>query len=160
MILTTHTLTGAVIGKNIQNPFLVIVFSLTIHFILDSFRHGEYFDSRVATIKNTWWKIVLDLFLGLSLIFIYIYFHFQSIYFYNSRIINILIGSFFSIFPDFLTVLFWKFGGKILTKIKDFHSFCHNYSCSPRFSPERQWTLRNAQNDILFSLLAIILLFI
>ena len=156
MILTTHALTGAVIGKNIDNPWIIIILSLTIHFIMDSFRHGEYFDSRTATIKDTAWKIILDLFFSGAIILSFLFFSKPD--FIITR--NILLGSFFSIFPDFLTVLFWKFKWNILGKIKDFHAFCHRYSRFPAFSYERQWTLRNAANDILFSLLAIVFIFL
>ena len=156
MILATHALTGAVIGKNFYHPGVIFVLSLTIHFTMDSFRHGEYFDSRVATIKNTWWKIALDLSIGFFFIFSAIYFrNFDS---YQIR--NILLVAFFSMFPDLLTVLFWQFKWKWLAKIKNFHSWAHCYNHFPKYSFERQWTLRNARNDILFSLLAIFLLFI
>lgn len=156
MILSTHALVGASIGKSIQDPYFVIIFSLIIHFILDGFRHGEYFDSRIATIKDTAWKVLLDLSIGGVIIF-------STIFFYQNNfeiIRNILLGSFFSMFPDLLTVLFWKFNWKILAKIKKIHEIAHRYSRFPKFSPERQWTMRNATNDILFSVLATIILFI
>ena len=156
MILTTHALVGAAIGKNIENPYFVILLSLMIHFFLDSFRHGEYFDSRVATIKDTAWKILLDLFIPASIILFFI----LSTHSNFSLTRNILLGAFFSILPDFFTVLLWTFHWKILKKIKEFHSFCHYYWRFPKFSPERQWTLRNALNDILFSTIAIIILFL
>ena len=156
MILTTHALTGAVIGKNIGNPWIVVILSLVVHFIMDGFRHGEYFDSRTATIKDTAWKIILDLSFSGIIILGFLFFYKPA--FQITR--NILLGSFFSMFPDLLTVLFWKFKWDILGKIKDFHVFCHRYSRFPKFSKERQWTLRNATNDILFSLLAIIFIFL
>lgn len=156
MILTTHALIGAAIGKNVENPYLLILLSLVVHFFLDSFRHGEYFDSRVATIKDTAWKILLDLFIPAGIILFFILSTHPTL----SSTRNILLGAFFSILPDFFTVLFWKFHWKILEKIKNFHAFCHHYSKFPKFSPERQWTLRNAINDILFSAIAIIILFL
>jgi len=156
MILATHALVGAAIGKNIENPYLVILLSLIVHFLLDSFRHGEYFDSRIATIKDTTWKILLDLSTaGIVLLFFALSAHPN---FSTAR--NILLGAFFSMLPDFFTVLFWKFHWKILAEIKKFHSFCHRYSRFSKFSLERQWTLRNATNDIFFSILAIFLLFL
>ncbi len=154
MILTTHALVGAAIGKSVENPYFVILLSLMIHFFLDSFRHGEYFDSRVATIKDTAWKILLDLFIPASIILSFILFTHPTL----SSTRNILLGAFFSILPDFFTVLFWKFNWKILKKIRKFHEFCHRYSRFPKFSPERQWTFRNSLNDILLSVIAIIIL--
>lgn len=155
MILATHALAGAVIGKNISNPYCIIILSITIHFVMDSFRHGEYFDDRVATIKTTWWKIALDLCFALTIIF-------SAIYFQKSNLIqtrNILLGAFSSMFPDLLTVFYWKFHFKFLEKIKEFHTFCHRYNRFPKYGKERQWTIRNSANDLFISTVAIILLF-
>ena len=70
---------------------------------------------------------------------------------------NMLLGAFFSMFPDFLTLLYWKGGLKFLKKPFDFHAWVHPY---PPFAPEREWNLKNALNDIIISILAIILLII
>lgn len=157
MILATHALTGAVIGKNINNPWLVIILSLIIHYAMDSIRHGEYFDDRIATVKSTWWKVALDLLIGFSIIFFIIYLQNTAV----PIVRNIIIGTFFSIIPDFVTLMHWTFReNKILAKMKAFHSWCHRYNKFPKYSPERQWTLRNALNDIIISAIAVILLFI
>jgi hypothetical protein len=157
MILTTHALVGAAIGKNIANPWLIIPIALTSHFILDSIRHGEYFDDRIATIKNTWWKVALDLSLGFFVITTYLFSKNMA----EIAAFNIFLGTFFSMLPDSLTLLHWAFSkNQILAKIKTFHAFCHRYSRFSKYSPERQWTLPNARNDILISLLAILFLFI
>jgi hypothetical protein len=152
MILTTHALTGAVIGKYIDNPAIIIATSLGIHFMMDTLRHGEYFNSRTATIKNTWWKIAIDLTVGLSAIFLFILVKHPGV-----RLIqNIFIASFTSLLPDGLTLIYWKYPKiKILAIIKDFHGWAHCYGRSPRFSPERQWTWRNAVNDIVISAVAL-----
>lgn len=153
MILATHALVGAALGKNLENPWLIVVISLVVHFALDSFRHGEYvesFDSKVA-FKNTWWKIALDLFFGSLIIGFFIYY--QNID--RSKIVNILLGSFSSMFPDLLTLIYWKFKIPILGKIYKFHVWIHRH---PRHTPERVWNLRNATNDILFSLIATLFL--
>jgi len=155
MILATHALVGAAIGENINNPWAIVATSLVVHYFLDSFRHGEYaesFDSKVA-FKNTWWKITLDLFFGLLIIASFIYFQNTTL----NKSFDILLGTFFSMFPDLLTLIYWKYKIPIFGKIYQFHAWCHQY---PRFSPERQWTLRNAANDIVFSLIAIIILFL
>lgn len=155
MILTTHALVGAAIGEKISNLWLIIALSLSIHFILDSFRHGEYVESfsNKTTFKNTWWKIALDFFLGAIIIFSFIYFKDIT----QEKIFNILLGSLTSMFPDLLTLLYWKFKLPILKKAYAFHTWVHRY---PRNAPERIWNLRNSLNDILFSLAAIIILFI
>ena len=152
MILTTHALVGAVLGKNISNPWIVAAVAIPLHFIMDHFRHGEYLN-RNSKIRNTWWKIALDFFGGIIIVFAISHFmHFSS-----ATIKLMAIGMFFSMLPDFTTLLYWKFHWPFLKHIHDFHAWCHKY---PPFSKEREWTLRNGRNDILFSLLAIILLFI
>lgn len=156
MILATHALTGAVIGKNIDSPLLIIVVSLAVHYIMDFFRHGEYFDSRTATIKDTAWKILLDLSLGGVVLLTYLLCARPD--FMTFR--NILTGSFFSMLPDLLTVLYWKFKSPIFYPFLKINEIAHCYWRYPKFSPKRQWTLRNAFNDILISAVAIILLFL
>lgn len=155
MILVTHELVGAAIGSKIHNPWLIIIFSLAMHFVLDTFRHGEYVESfdKKATFKNTWWKVALDFFIGIFIVSLLIYFnHFNAL-----QIKYILLGVFASIFPDSLTFLYWKFRTPYLKKIYEFHLWCHKY---PPGAPERARTLRNATNDILVSLIAIVILFI
>ena len=152
MILTTHALIGAALGKNISNPWIVAIIAIPLHFIMDHFRHGEYLN-RNSKLKNTWWRTALDLFLGLIIITAYIFFYHPD----PQIIRNTWIGAFFSMLPDLLTVLYWEFRWSILKKIHDFHVWCHRY---PPFSKEREWNLRNARNDILFSVIAIILLLV
>lgn len=157
MILATHALTGAVIGKSVNNPVLIITISLVAHYFLDGFRHGEYFDDRIATVRDTWWRVAVDLLSGFSIVFLIIYFQNPVL----PAIKNIFIGTFFSILPDFITLMHWTFKqNKTLAKIKAFHSWAHRYSKFPKYSKERQWTFRNALNDILISATAILLLII
>lgn len=149
MILSTHALVGAVIGKNISNPWLIIIVSIAFHFLIDTFRHGEYLDQ-----KSKWtdfWKVAVDIVIG-GLIIVIIA-HFSN--FSKIEMRNVSIGVFFSMFPDFLTLLNWKLGVKSLRKYYDFHGQLHKY---PRFSPERIFNLRNATNDIAISVIAIIFL--
>lgn len=158
MVLTTHALTGAVVGKNVDNVFWIVILSLILHFLMDTFRHGEYFDNRTATFKNTWWKVGIDLLVFLSLLGSF--FYFQS---WDSRtLLNVFLGVFFSLLPDGLTLLhYMKFKFSLLEKAKKFHSWTHRYSKWPRYSEARQWNLRNATNDIIFSFIALsILLFL
>lgn len=151
MILVTHALVGAAIGKNINNPLIIIPLSLAAHYALDSQRHGEYLD-KTSTFKNTWWKISLDLLAGLLIVLLFI-----SIKDLNLlRIRNILIGSFSSMFPDFLTLLFWIYPFGFLKKLHSFHEWVHRYF----FSDELKWSFKNASNDILISLVALLFLFI
>lgn len=156
MILSTHALVGAAIGKTINNPWLIIPTVITTHFILDSLRHGEYFDKYKASVKEIILKVAADIFVGFSIIFLLLYFAKTPL----ENLINILIGTFFSMFPDLITAIFWWLlpKNKILKKITDFHLFCHRYTRWPKLSPERAWAPRNAVNDIIFSFIAIIFL--
>lgn len=150
MVLTTHALVGAAIGKFVPNPVLQILILIPLHYTMDHFRHGEYLGKK-STFRDTTWKVALDLFTGLTIII-------SSAYFLNSNkeiLFSMLTGALISMFPDLLTVLYWKLNFKFLKKIYQFHQFVHRF---PSGSPERIWTLRNAVNDILFSILAIILL--
>jgi hypothetical protein len=154
MTLVTHELVGAAIGAKIHNPWLIIIFSLAMHFVLDTFQHGEYaesFDSKVA-FKNTWWKVALDFFAGIIVIIVYLLIKRPDVF----AIKNIFIGVFFSIIPDFITLIYWKYRSAFLKKYYAFHSkFLH--SCLPG-SKERLWNFRNAINDIIISAIAIGLL--
>ena len=150
MILTTHALVGAALGKNIDNPWLIAVIAIPLHFLMDHFRHGEYLN-RNSKLRHTWWKTALDL-LGATTITLAIA-YFRNFSFATTE--AIAIGMFFSMLPDLTTLLYWEFHWPFLQKIHDFHAWCHRY---PPFSKERQWNLRNARNDIIFSVIAIIIL--
>jgi len=151
MILTTHALVGAAIGKNINNPLIIVPVSFASHYILDFFRHGDYLDDN-SKFKEAAWKVALDLMIGFLIIFIYFIFSHPSL----NTMTNILIGTFFSLLPDLLTLLYWNVKIRFLKKLYDLHVWIHDY-----FYPESlNWSLRNSLNDILISFLAIILLFI
>ncbi len=152
MILTTHALAGAAIGKTVANPWLIMVIVIPLHYFMDHFRHGEYLDKKMGLRKN-YWKIILDISLGLSIIGSVAYFkNFSPV-----QMFLVFWGAFFSMFPDLLTFLYWKFKIAFLKKPYQLHKWVHKF---PPDSPESQWNLRNSVNDILFSLLAIVWLFL
>jgi hypothetical protein len=71
MVLATHALVGAVIGKNINNIWVIIPLSLASHFALDSLKHEEYvprFKDKHA-VRNAWWKCLLDAAIGTILFY-------------------------------------------------------------------------------------------
>ncbi len=150
MILITHALVGAALGKQIRNPFIIAPLAIALHYCLDTFRHGEYLNRR-STFKNTAWKVALDLFAGLAIIIVYLKFSHASI----ETAKNIFTGTFFSLLPDLLTVLYWKLNFNFLKKIYDFHGWVHPY---PKGDKRYDWNLRNNLNDIIFSIIAIIIL--
>ncbi|KKP97796.1 MAG: hypothetical protein US25_C0064G0003 [Candidatus Moranbacteria bacterium GW2011_GWE1_36_7] len=151
MILTTHALVGAAVGKYIHNPLVLTTILIPLHYALDIFRHGEYLNKK-STFKNTTWKVTLDLFVGGVIILVAIYAKNIS----SAISISMITGALISMFPDLLTVLYWKLNFKFLEKIYEFHQFVHGRFADG--SPERAWTLRNVLNDIIFSLGAITLL--
>lgn len=151
MILTTHALVGAAVGKYISSPVAQIAILIPLHYILDIFRHGEYLNKK-STFRDTTWKVTLDLFCG-GVIILAI----AGLTHANQVILfSMIIGAIISMFPDLLTVLYWKLHFKFLKKIYLFHQFVHRRF--PDGAPERTWTWRNAVNDIIFSVIAIILL--
>jgi len=152
MILTTHALTGAALGKYIHSPWLLIPMAIIMHYTLDTFRHGEYLD-RKSTVANTWWKVAIDILFGCSIVIFYIAIAMPPLEIAQ----NILLGMFFSMFPDLLTVLYWKLHFNFLKKIFNFHAWIHPY---PKGDSRYDWTLRNAANDIIFSTIAISLMFL
>jgi len=155
MILPTHALVGAVIGKNIGNLWTIIPVALVSHYLLDSLRHGDYVDNRLSAIKNSW-KIALDVLAASIVTSLVIYFLGDN----PETSKNILIGVIFALLPDFLTLIGKIFPNSIIfIKTRELNAFAHRYNKNPKYSPERQWTLRNAANDILISIVAIILLF-
>lgn len=152
MVLTTHALVGAAVGKYVSNPIALAAILIPLHYTLDIFRHGEYLNKK-STLKNTWWKVALDLCGGLLMVLLAANFQNTD----KTILISMLTGAFISMFPDLLTVLYWKLNFKFLKKIYLFHQFVHRF---PDGSPEREWNLRNAVNDIVFSSIAIIILFL
>ncbi len=152
MILTTHALVGAAVGKYIQSPIILTAILIPFHYFLDTFRHGEYLGQESKT-KEVIGKVLFDLILGLSIITTYIIILHPPIQIIQS----ILLGAFLSMLPDFITFLHWKLHFPYLEKIYKFHQWVHKYT---RGSKERIWNLRNATNDIIFSLIAIIILFL
>ncbi len=150
MILITHALVGAALGKKLTNPFIIAPLAIAVHYCLDTFRHGEYLN-RKSTFKDTIWKVALDLFSGLAIILFYIKFSHSS----TATTKNIFIGTFFSMLPDLFTVLYWKFHFNFLGKLYDFHGWVHPY---PKGDKRYDWNLRNNLNDIVFSTIAIIIL--
>jgi len=153
MILSTHALVGAAVGKYVANPFLQILILIPLHYALDIFRHGEYLNKK-STFKNTTWKVSLDLLVGGTIILFAIY----SNKFSSAVSLSIITGAIISMFPDLLTVLYWKLNFKFLGKIYQFHQFVHSRFADG--SSKRAWTLQNATNDILFSVVAILILLI
>lgn len=150
MILTTHALIGATIGKNVENTWLVIALAFATHFLFDTFRHGEYI--RELKTWHDWKRVIIDHIVGFSIIGLSIFATRPD----TKVVINMLLGTFFAMLPDLFIVLYEKMNFRFLRIFIRLGQWAHPY---PSGSPETLWTLRNAFNDILFSLIATFLLF-
>lgn len=150
MILSTHALIGAAIGRHIESLWLVIAIAFSTHFFFDSFRHGEYTASLET--KRDWTKVFIDIAFGMSIVLFSLSWTGVS----EKVIFNTLLGSFFAALPDLFIVLHQKFNLRLLKIFVDLNAWAHPY---PPSSPETLWTLRNAVNGIIFSSIAIFLLF-
>ena len=149
MILTTHILSGAVLGAEIKNPYAVAGLAVAVHFALDLLPHGDYLDKK-SSFKE-FWKVAMDLAIGLGAVATILFFRGPT----PKDILTIAIGIFFSLLPDGTTVLYWNIGIKFLRPIYNFHQKLHR---APDFSPERRFKLKNNFFDILISLISLITL--
>jgi hypothetical protein len=149
MILTTHILTGAVLGREISNPYAVAGLAVAAHFILDTLPHGDYLNKN-SSFKECW-KVIVDLAIGLGVVYAII---FSRDITSTANLENIAIGIFFSLLPDGMTLLYMM-GMKFLKPIKKFHERLH---CYPESSPKHKFHLKNNLFDILISLIAIVTL--
>lgn len=155
MILTTHLLTGAALGANIQNPYLVAASAILFHFALDTLPHGDYLNKNSRL--GEFWKVALDLAIGFSIISTIIFIRGLTSY-DGLDIRNISIGIFFSLFPDGLTFLYIWMKMKFLKPIRFFHENLHRFQNG---APEREFRLKNNLWDIIisFASLAILLFY-
>lgn len=153
MILTTHALVGAAIGKSIANPWTIIATSILGHFILDTFKHGEYADLKTNT-SDFIKRVSLDFAVFFFVIILYFYIKEPSIL----ETKNALIGIGASVLPDCLNVLYKKFNIKtsLLSKFSNFHKWIHLL----RHKEQKNFNIKNNYNDVIFSTLAIIILFL
>lgn len=149
MILTTHMLAGAALGANVQNPYAVAGLAVILHFVLDLLPHGDYLNKNSRL--REFWKVAIDLLVGIALIAPFLFIPGKS----SGSSLNILIGVFFSLFPDGTTFLYIWMKVKFLRPLKDFHARLHYY---PDSSPRRQFRFKNNLFDILISLISLIIL--
>jgi len=152
MILTTHILSGAVVGAEIKNPYAVAGLAVVLHFLLDLLPHGDYLDKK-SSFKD-FWKVAIDLAIGFSIVSAAVLFR-GLIPASAVNIQNIAIGIFFSLLPDGTTVLCWKLGIRFFDPIYRFHQKLHR---APDFSPERRFRLKNNLLDIAISLASLLIL--
>ena len=153
MILTTHILSGALVGAEIKNPFYVAIISVAVHFLLDLFPHGDYLNKKSRL--REFWKVAIDLAVGLGIVLAVIYLRNETSN--KPLMINLSIGILFSLLPDGITFLCYWMKMKFLKPIYDFHQRLHLIHY-PDFAPEREFRLRNNLWDMLVSVVSLIIL--
>ncbi len=152
MILATHILTGTLIGAKIKNPFAIIAVSIIVHYLLDVIPHGEYLN-RKSKFAKTWWKVTLDIFLGLFLSGIILFS--QGWIFEKAMLGRIILAIFFSLLPDLTTLIYMLSKEKVLKSLYRFNQWVHGYddnSTSPEF------TFKNFHYEFAINLIALVLL--
>lgn len=117
---------GAVIGAKFNNLWLIAVLGVILHYALDVIPHDEYDIEAMKTGKinkgflHCALKVFIDLVIGFGL-GIYIYFVSGASFF------NIILAMFFSLIPDFFTLISFFYRAKFLTSLNRFHEFLHFY---------------------------------
>ncbi len=152
MILTTHILSGALIGTEVKNPYAVAGLAVVVHFLLDLVPHGDYLNKKSNF--REFWKVAIDLTLGFGLVAFIVTHHAGKIV-DPTCTRNIILGIVFSLLPDGTTFLYWKMKIKFLKPIKIFHEKLHYY---PEGSRGRKFCLKNNLWDIAISLVIFIFL--
>ncbi len=151
MILTTHALAGAVIGKNIDNLTLIAVISVATHYAMDILKHGDYYEEKRSLFQG-FKKEVIDLSIAALLIIFIIYFDKSG----KQEIFRMLWGIGWSLLPDLTTLIYDKFNIRpVLGKLYKFNYWIHHLFYT---DSDRQWTPKNLINDLIISFLAIIAL--
>tara|TARA_Y100000310_G_C20542044_1_gene743770 strand:- start:80 stop:535 length:456 start_codon:yes stop_codon:yes gene_type:complete len=123
MLYFVHVLLGALIGKLFPKLWIIIILSLVFHFILDIIPHwdglfdAEHFKNSYKINFTNKFLIVelIDIMIAINLI-LFIFFRFNN---------NLMIlGIFFSIFPDIAKLGYFTFlrKNKLFKKYLQFHA--------------------------------------
>lgn len=122
MILAIHLIIGAVLMTKIKFLPLAALSAFLSHYFFDCIWH-EKLEYSILNIKSGKWresgpdfiKVAIDILIGLLLIYIFI-----------SKEAVLLIGAFFAILPDGLTLLYLLFPNKLLEAHEKFHKAIQN----------------------------------
>jgi len=150
MILTTHALTGAVIGKYINNLLAIAGISVVFHYAMDILKHGDYYEEK-RTLFQGFAKEFADLLIAGVLIFLICYIDKSS----KAEIYLMLWGVGWSLLPDLLTLIYDKFNIGLLAPAYKLNRWIHDLLYS---DAARVWNLKNLTNDFIISGTAIIFL--
>jgi len=127
MILSLHSIAGAILASNSKNVGEAIFIGLISHYFFDSLPHNDYRIEKIEagdfkTASKEFLKVFIDLLIGLSIIFYLIY---------SNRLeqtLLVLTGAFFAILPDGLSFLNFSVKNKeknIFTKLLQKHYLIH-----------------------------------
>ncbi len=130
MILSAHIITGAAVGVNFSNPWLVVLLIVICHHLTDLLPHWDYGIKEIP-LRKSFLKISADILIGFILVagtlMIFneweIPRNFSALF--SGLNLNIMLGIFFSLLPDGLLFLSWIFPKKPLTFYAKYHSFLH-----------------------------------
>jgi len=150
MVLATHALVGAVIGKYSNNLALIAAASVILHYAMDILKHGDYYEEK-RSFSQGFSKEFLDLSIAGILILFIIYLNKSTV----TEIYYMLWGISWSLLPDFLTLIYDKFNLNFIAPIYRLNRWAHDLFYT---DAERVWNLKNLTNDFIISAFAIILL--
>jgi hypothetical protein len=121
MFLTVHTPLGIIIGQAVTNPLLAFLLGIVSHYLFDIIPHG---DTNVPKKYLNPIHITLAGLIDLVVLAIYVIFLLSL----NVEILslNILLAVLGSWLPDILQAFYFKFQGKTLGRLQDFHNFFHD----------------------------------
>ena len=133
MLLSVHTIAGALIGEKINNPYLAFSLGLISHFLLDMIPHG---DLKRPTKLNNFIYIALGGLADLSILgFFLIYFDLK-----NLLNLNVLLAILGSLLPDLVFIFYRYRDKKYFKSYFNFHEKLHN-TISKNFDLKFNWGL-------------------
>jgi len=135
MILTTHALTGAALGKLIPNPILAFIAGFLSHFLFDAIPHWHYYLR--SKVKESLYRdedmvigraFIIDLFvigfdfvLGIAAAILI----FQGWDGFSHPSLSILSAAVGAVLPDILLFAAWKIKKEPLLALRRFHKWMH-----------------------------------
>lgn len=136
MILATHAIVGAAVGRLFDNPWLSFVAGFVSHYAMDAIPHSQYglssqvdkggdpLDNDIVINKHFWGDLLL---IGIDCIggFLLALFIFQGNLGYNSPTLSLLAGATGGVFPDLLQFLYFKIRLEPLTTLQKIHNKIH-----------------------------------
>jgi hypothetical protein len=135
MILASHAIAGAAIGRLTKNPILAFLLGLASHFALDAIPHWQYeLKSRTYSDDTLAEDMALDgkfardiIFIGADF-FLGIFLSLLAFGGWNEMFdpsAPIIAGIIGGVLPDAMQFVFWKFKHEPLISMQKFHNWIH-----------------------------------